>query len=109
MRASLIALVLGGCGFSATPANSPGGSQPDAPSGGAPIDAAFDVDGRVTAVCLGKFSVVCVDPPDSSVTLMTQEINTATSNRCQLYTATPAIDACVITGQSIVIPNGNTV
>src|SRR5882672_9343714 len=112
MRASVFALVLGGCGFSATPGNSPGGSPIDAPGEGPPIDAAVDgasLDGKVAPVCLGTFIKVCVDPPDSSVTLMTQGLDTSSSTRCRPYTATPDVDACVITGQSIVIPSGNSV
>ncbi|MGH9884660.1 MAG: hypothetical protein ACREBE_03980, partial [bacterium] len=117
MRAFVFALVLGGCGFSATPGSNPNGTPPDAsdpeddasPSvDAAPIDSA-PLDGAVAAVCLGTFVRVCVDPPSAPVTLTTQELDTSTSTRCQPYTATPPVDACVITGQSITIPSGNTI
>src|SRR5438876_684978 len=109
MRASVFALShlapaalvasLGGCGFSATPGNGPSGAQPDASEAAPPIDAAVDgapLDGTAQPICLGAFVNVCVDPPDASITLMTQELNTSTSARCRPYTATPAVDACVI-------------
>src|SRR5216117_3580302 len=117
MRASVFALVLGGCGFSATPGNNPNGAPPGA-SGDPAVDAspavdalAIDsapLDGAAAAVCLGTFVRVCVDPPIAAVTL-TQDLDTSTSARCQPYTATPAVDACVVTGQSITIPSGNTI
>jgi hypothetical protein len=122
MRAWLLALV-GGCGFSATPAIVPEdvqGNDPDARDGGLPIDGASDaapdaaidaapLDGTVTPVCLGAFVHICVDPPQSTVMLMTQTLDTVTSTLCRPYTATPDIDACVITGQSITVPGNNTV
>ena len=37
----------------------------------------------------------------SSLTLMTQTINTGASTLCTSYTPTPAVDACVIAGQSV--------
>ncbi|HSS01497.1 MAG TPA: hypothetical protein VLM79_30770 [Kofleriaceae bacterium] len=118
MRASVFALVLGGCGFSAMPGNNPNGAPPDTsgdpaadappPIDAAPIDSA-PLDGAVSPVCLGTFVRVCVDPPSSPVTLTTQELDTSTSARCQPYTATPPVDACVVTGPSITIPSGNTI
>ncbi|HEY0992434.1 MAG TPA: hypothetical protein VGD80_35520, partial [Kofleriaceae bacterium] len=115
MRAWLLALV-GGCGFSATPAIVPEdaqGNDPDAAEdSGSPADAAIDaapLDGTVMPLCLGTFVTICVDPPQSTVTLMTQPLDTSTSTLCQPYTATPHVDACVITGQSITIPSNNTV
>src|ERR1043165_33200 len=118
MRASVFALVLGGCGFSATLGRNPNGAPPDAsgdaeedaspPGDAAPIDSA-PLDGAAAAVCLGTFVRVCVDPPSAPVTLTTQGLNTSTSTRCQPYTSTPPVDACVVTGQSITIPSGSTI
>jgi hypothetical protein len=73
----------------------------------APIDGA-SLDGSVAPVCLGTFVKVCVDPPQLSLTLSTQMINTDTSALCAAYTATPAVDACVVTGSSIAV-SGNPV
>src|SRR5215510_10051 len=82
MRARALALVLGGCGF----------SSPAAPGS-----------------CLGTFVNVCADPPDASLTLMTQTIDTSTSALCVPYTATPQVDACVIASPSITIPSNQVV
>jgi len=101
MRAWALALVFGGCSFQAAPSGSfPGGSGGDDV---VPIDAPTDgasLEGVVPPVCLGTFINVCVDPPKSAVTL-SKSIDTATSDQCAPYTATPAIDACVVTGKSI--------
>jgi hypothetical protein len=111
MRAWVLALALGGCSFQATPAsNSPGSSGgDDAPpvDAGPPIDGA-GLDGKAAAACLGMFINVCVDPPQSPTTL-TQPIDTGTSTLCAPYQSSPPIDACVITGTSIVIAGGVTI
>jgi len=85
-----------------------------------PDDAAIDadppildgapLDGKVQPVCKGVYVNICVDPPQSAVTLTTQTINTTNSALCAAYVSTPSIlDACVIAGQSITIPSNNTV
>lgn len=85
----------------------------DASNDGAlPIDGPIDgagLDGKLAPVCLGTFVNVCVDPPQSPVTLAAQTIDTGSSLLCAAYTSTPAIDACVITGQSILVPSGAAV
>jgi hypothetical protein len=106
-----MALVFSGCGFKAMPADTPSGGDIDA--GGvdvAPADAAIDgasLDGRLPSVCLGTFINVCVDPPQSSITLPAA-IDTGSSDLCAPYTSNPHIDACVIAGQSINLPSGTT-
>jgi hypothetical protein len=110
MRAWVLALVvLGGCGFRASPA---GGSISDSGGDtGPPIDAPVDgagLEGAVTPFCLGTFINVCVDPPQS-VAMLTTAIDTSSSPQCQPYTSTPAIDACVVTGNGIVIAGGTTI
>src|SRR5262249_15954652 len=67
------------------------------------------LDGTVAPLCLGGFVRVCVDPPQASVTLNSQTIDTSLSPQCRPYTATPAVDACVIAGQSIAVPANDTV
>ncbi|HET7503063.1 MAG TPA: hypothetical protein VFK02_18710 [Kofleriaceae bacterium] len=122
MRAWLVAIALAGCGFKATPSETgngapAGGGEPEAPPIDAPepppieIDGA-PLDGAAAEVCLGSFVRVCVDPPLSATTLTQQanpSIDTGTSSLCVPYTSTPHVDACVITGQSITIPPGNTI
>ena len=104
MRAWAFAVGLGGCGFSSS---APPGSPPiDAPAG------VGDIDAEVIHICLGTFVNVCVDAPQSSQSLMTQTIDTSDmspSTKCLPYAATPAVDACVIAGQSITVPSGNKV
>ena len=103
MRVPAFALVLGGCSFSAS---APGSATIDSAP---PIIDSAPLDGKVPAVCEGAYVNVCVDPPQSDVTL-TQNINTTNSPLCAAYTATPSTTgACVITGQSITIPSGATV
>ena len=110
MRAPFFALVLVGCSFSAaTPSSSltDAGDDNVAP----PIDSA-SLDGKIPAFCAGTFVKICVDPPQAPRTLTaatTPQIDTSISPLCVPYTATPNIDACVITGQSITIPGGNTI
>jgi hypothetical protein len=108
MRAWVFALAAGGCGFQARSSGSAAGNGTDE---GAMADAAIDgaeLNGKLPPTCLGTFLQVCVDPPASPVTL-TAPIDTGTSKLCVPYTATPAIDACVISGQSIAIAGGTTV
>src|ERR1043165_6172944 len=105
MRAWPLALAFAGCGFSAS-------VLPDDANGDArPIDAAVDAapDMMTTQLCLGTMHRICVAAPTSSLSLMTQSINTGTSTLCIEYTATPAVDACVIAGQMISLPSNNTV
>jgi len=107
MRAWPLALALGGCGFSSSAL--PIDAQID---NARPIDAAVDVPIDMpppTQLCLGTFQHICVAPPQSSLTLMTQTINTGASTLCTFFTPTPDVDACVIAGQSITIPAGNVV
>jgi hypothetical protein len=93
MRAWALALLASGCGFSGPDGN----SLPDG------------------ATCLGTFVSVCTAPPPDAVTLTNGMIDTsdgAPSSRClpaTAYTTTPAVDACVIAGQSITIPMNNTI
>ncbi len=108
MRALVFALIAGGCTFQATPNQ----ATPDAARGDPPIDAAIDapaLDSKLEAVCLGVFLGVCVDPPRTSLTLTTQRIDTSTSPLCGPYTASRAVNACVIVGESITIPGNSTV
>jgi hypothetical protein len=75
------------------------------------MDAAIDgasLDGSASPICLGTFVKVCADPPQLSLVLAAQTINTDNSSLCAAYTATPALDACVITATSIALP-GNAV
>src|SRR5689334_8139265 len=106
MRAWSLALALGGCGFSSSAL--PIDAQIDTAR---PIDAGIDVpiDMPATQLCLGTFQNICVPPPQSSLTLMTQTINTGASTLCTSYVPMPAVDACVIAGRSITIPIGNVV
>ena len=104
MRAWSLALALGGCGFSSSAL--PGDADIDT----RPIDAAVDTpDMMVTELCLGTVHRICVAAPTSSLSLMTQPIGTSSSTLCVPYTATPAVDACVIAGQTISLPTGNIV
>jgi len=110
MRPWVLALGLCGCGFSAR--SQPAGSI----DGTVPIDAAIEIDsapldGTIPPLCLGTSVRVCVDPPAPGLvrTLTTQTIDTSKSTLCAMYATTPAVDACVITGESIVIPAGSTV
>ena len=67
------------------------------------------IDGPIEAVCLGGFVQICVDPPTSSITLNAGKLDTSSSSStppCQPYKATPALNACVITGQSIMVDGG---
>src|SRR5262245_46160475 len=108
MRAWALVLALGGCGFSSsrTPNNGDAGNPPiDAPMQDSDIDAPV----TVTNVCLGTFVKICVDVPDTGLTLMTQTIDTGSSPRCMAYTSMPQVTACVIAGQSINIPGNNTI
>ena len=112
MRVWVLALALSGCGFTG------GHGGPDADPGppidaavvevdalaGPGIDAAVE-DGRLEPVCVGTFLRVCVDPPQAALTLSTQRIDTGSSPMCAHYTSTPVIDACVITGAQLVIPD----
>jgi hypothetical protein len=115
MRAWVLALVLGGCGFSSPAANgndSGNGSDHD-PGGTMPPDGSPDA-GPVH-VCLGSFVKVCADAPRGALNLMTTTIDTSdvspTSNclPAAAYTTMPAVDACVIASQTITIPGGNTI
>lgn len=110
MRAPVLALVLGGCSFSATSTGS-GNSPSDAASDSdPPIIDGGSLDGKVPPICAGAYVNVCVDPPQGPVTLTTQKIDTTNSMLCTAYTSMPDTpDACVIAGQSIAIPTGNTV
>ncbi|TMQ17950.1 MAG: hypothetical protein E6J90_21370 [Deltaproteobacteria bacterium] len=83
------------------------GPADDAATGDASIDAA--IDAPADQLCAGTFVRICVKPPTSPMTLMTQPLNTVTSNLCVPYVATPPVDACVIAAVSITIPAGNKV
>jgi hypothetical protein len=64
---------------------------------------ALDADPRV---CLGTFASLCVEPPQSAITLTTQTIDTATSLLCA---AASPDNTCMIVGSSITIPGNQTV
>lgn len=107
MRVWALALVVGGCGFAATPG---GGSGPDAllPDPDAASDGPGS-DGPAEPVCLGSYIRVCVAPPPSTLMVMAGRLDTSRSLLCAPYTATPMISACVVAAQSITIPTGNIV
>src|SRR5215467_4604791 len=116
MRAWVLALALGGCGFtsSATTSNGNdpdgGGQMPPVGSGGG-----SNPDNGPLHVCFGTFVKVCADAPRGALNLMTGTINTSdmsASSHClpsSAYTTQPTVDACVIASQTIAIPSGNTV
>jgi hypothetical protein len=99
-------LTCNAAGFCDRPGTDAGGELDASPGG---------PDGDVTRVCLGTFVKVCADMPSGSLGLMTGTIDTSdvsTSTKClpsTAYTTDPAIDACVIAGQMITIPSGNTI
>jgi hypothetical protein len=118
MRAWVLALALGGCGFSSPAAPSNGGGNGQDAGDSMPPDgsgASGTPDADAVHVCLGTFVKVCADAPRGSLNLMTGMIDTSdvsTSSKClpaTAYTTEPAVDACVIAGQTIAIPSGNTV
>jgi len=105
MRAWLLALVASGCGFSSSAFDDSPDAAVDSP------DAAVDQPplGDVAPICGGTFHRVCVAPP-SPLTLLTRTIDTSQRTApCVAYTTTPAIDACVIAGESITIPGNHTI
>jgi len=113
MRVWLFALIPSACGFSGSLGNdaAPGPEVDgavvaiDAADGPGSASDAADVDTRPEPICVGTFLRVCVDPPQAALTLSTQRIDTGSSPMCASYTSTPAIDACVITGAQLVIPD----
>ncbi len=108
MRSIALVLVLGGCGFHATPGNAAGEGDDQ----GAPADAYVAIDGPPLTssmpVCLGTFNKICVDPPTAAVTLA-KSINTDNIAMCVAYTSTVPLDACVIAGLSITIASGQKI
>lgn len=106
MRVWALALVVGGCSFSATPGGGAGGQDAQVPP-----DAAIDGpgDGSSEPVCLGSYIRICVPAPSSTLMLMAGRLDTQQSLLCAPYTATPMVSACVVAAQSITIPPGNTV
>jgi len=116
MLAFPLGALLGACGFSstqleATPdATIVGEEEPPPPIDAAPIsDAAIDATETPHQLCVGAFIAVCFDRELAPITLTTQAIDTSTSPLCGTAQLTPAIDACVIAGTSVVIPGGETV
>jgi hypothetical protein len=121
MRAYVLALILGGCGFSGgSLGNNPdaGGTGSNVPIDAAisapPIDAAPTIDAAPAMICAGTFIRVCVGAPQPAITLSRtiDTGDTSASSAClpaAAYTATPAINACVIAGQTISIPDKQTV
>jgi len=66
-------------------------------------DAPILPDASSSELCLGTYVRLCVAPPQSSITLPAA-IDTsagAPGSLCMVSTTTPALDACVIAGQSI--------
>ena len=115
MRAWALAVLVGGCGFqSSAGPKPPGGDAGDIPVD-APVEMAPDGMAPTNHVCLGTFVKVCADVPVSALTLMTGTIDTAdasAASKCLgagTYTTEPAVDACVIAGRTIAIPDANTV
>ena len=115
MRAWVLALAVGGCGFSSSAPNGNGngtdaGDQmpPDSSVPGGP-------DAGTVHVCLGTFVKVCADAPRGSLNLMTGMIDTSdmsSSSKClpaSAYSTEPETDACVVASQTIMIATGNTV
>jgi hypothetical protein len=59
------------------------------------------------ALCLGTFVNVCIDPPPAAAVTLDADFDTGSSPLCATTAAlTPAVDACVIAGRSIVVPAG---
>jgi len=98
----------------------------EAPGGGPIADAAIGEaaedaigpggpDAGALHVCLGTFVKVCADVAPGPLEWMTGTVDTSdtsASSRCLppgAYTTQPVVDACVIAGQSILIPSGNTI
>ena len=115
MRAWVLALALGACGFSSSAGvgNGSDGSGQD-PGGVLPPDGpGVPPDTGPVRICLGSFVRVCADVPRGALHLMTTTIDTSdvspTSRCLASYTTTPMVDACVIASQTIMIPTGNTV
>src|SRR3954447_19980235 len=115
MRAWVLALALGACGFSSSAASDNGnGSDQDAgdamPNGS---DSGTSGTGP-QRVCLGTFVKVCAAAPRGALNLMTATVDTSDvspTSKClpaTTYTTIPAVDACVIASQTITIPSGNT-
>src|SRR5204863_3857599 len=109
MRAWALALLVSGCGFTG-PGSPDNGSDGNQPPGDAPPDGGTgDTDASVLHVCLGTFVNVCMDAPQTALSLMTQTINTDTYAKCLPAMLNPQLDACVIAGQTIPIPSSNKV
>ena len=117
MRAWVLALALGACGFSSSAGvdNGSHGSGQD-PGGMLPPDGAgVPPDAAPVHVCLGSFVHVCAKVPRGALHLMTTTIDTSDvspTSKClpdAAYTTVPAVDACVIASQTITIPGGSTI
>jgi hypothetical protein len=116
MRAWVFALTIGGCGFTAAPPdNSGSGGGNDPPADASTSIDSPEIDAAPIHVCLGTIVTVCVDTPPVALSLTSGTIDTSdmsASSKClpsSAYTTDPQTDACVIAGQTITIPSGNTV
>lgn len=60
-------------------------------------------------LCVGTFIRVCVNQPMNTapVPIPDGELNTETSTFCMPYTATPAVDACVVVADTVTLPTGS--
>src|SRR5215831_16564056 len=102
MRAWVLALVLGGCGFSSPAANGNDGDNGSGHDPGGTVPPDGPPDAGPVHVCLGSFVNVCADAPRGALNLMTTTIDTSdvsSTSHClpdDAYTTMPRVDACVI-------------
>src|SRR5881392_1600310 len=102
MRYAGLVVLAAGCSFrppAATDASA-GGGDDDAANDARPIDAPppdAETPEAIGVQCFGTFINVCLNVPQQPLALPAT-IDTTSSMLCEPYTATPAIDACVVAG-----------